>query len=71
MNFSSMNPINKIILILVINVSIMILTLILTRRSSLPQSSKTLLYVFAVLIPILGLALAGYLNWQHRRYGSS
>ena len=63
-----MNPINKIILILVINVSIMILTLILTRRSSLPQSSKTLLYVFAVLIPVLGLALVGYLNWQHRRH---
>lgn len=62
-----MTPIMKLVIALAINVGIALFTILSTRRSSLPDSTKTLLYVIAVLMPIIGLILYGILSRKEVR----
>ncbi len=52
-----MTPMVKIMIALFLNIAIAVYTIIITRKSALPDSTKTLLYVFSILMPIVGLIL--------------
>lgn len=57
-----MTPMTKLLVALVLNGVIACFALVATRRSPLPDSTKTLLYIISVLVPIFGLVLVEILK---------
>ncbi len=57
-----MTPLTKITLLLIISFIVIIYTVVRTKNSNLNSDTKTLLYIFAVLMPIIGLILFFIMN---------
>ncbi len=52
-----MNPLDKLLIALVISVIVAVSTIILTRRSGIENGRKTLIYILSILAPVVGLLL--------------
>lgn len=53
-----MNPNNKLIIFLVVSIIIAIYSIIKVKKSALDSNTKILLYIFSLLIPIVGLIVS-------------
>ena len=59
-----MSPLTKILIAVGINVMLAVYGILATKRSALPGSTKTLLYIMSVLTPLFGVILFWILDRQ-------